>query len=163
MQLSDPKRYLEEAGRPWEIGVGIVVAGISALFLLLAGVVIVRGIERGLLEPPLFEHGKLMFMIVPLVLLALGIPGAWIAFRLISGRRRKDGGLMSPFALRVFGVLLIVSPWFVVVADRRHAWHWLHVLPMTGAGIACWILAARREKRDAPEESISPPAAKPID
>jgi len=165
MRVDDPKRYLEDAGRPWEVGVGIVVAALASLFLWLAGIVIVGGIQRGILSPPIFERGKGAFLIVPGILLALGLPGAWIAFRLISGRKRKDGGLMSPLVLRVFGVLLIATPWLWVLAHRSQPWHWLHLLhllPLSAAGIACFLLAARRERRDALDASISTPGAGPI-
>jgi hypothetical protein len=162
VRLEDPERYLAPSGRPLEIAVGVAVGLLATLFIYLALVVVVGGIRGGILSPPLLDRGKFAFMSVPVILLALGVPGAWIAYRLLTGRSRKDGGLMSPLLLRVGGMMLFVAPWFLLLAKPSDLWRWGHVVTMTSAGIACWILAARRERRDALEASVSVPTDKPI-
>ena len=72
------------------------------------------------------------------------------------------GGLMSPAMLRVGGILLILAPWPWLLADPRNPSHWLHVVSLTTAGIAAWILAARRQRRDAPDHQVSVPTSEPL-
>jgi len=162
MQLGDPERYLRPSGRPREFTVGIVVGSLSTLFLGLAAYVIGWALLHDFLEPPIVDKGKLGFMLVPAVLLALGIPGAWVAFRLVTGRRRRDGGLFSPGMLRLCGTLMMVGPWLWVILDLTDYWRWGHLVSFTTAGIACWILAARRERRDAADPTISVPNNEPL-
>ena len=163
MRLHDVETLLKPSGRPLEFAVGLVVACLALLFLFLAGYVIVVGAQRGIFEPPIFERGKLAFLLVPVILLAIGIPAAWVAFRLLSGRRRPDGGLLPPAVLRIAGVVMVLGSWVWLIADPRDPWRWGHTVSLTTAGIACWALADRRHHRDSMDAKISEPTSKPVD
>ena len=78
--------------------------------------------------------------------------------RLING----VGGLFSPGMLRLCGTLMMVGPWLWVILDLTDYWRWGHLVSFTTAGIACWILAARRERRDAADPTISVPNNEPL-
>ena len=77
------------------------------------------------------------------VFIAVGIGAARVAYRLISGRRRaRDGGLLSPWALRAGGLIFAVGP---IASFFVHPWHVLLVVLHWGAAAACFELARRRE------------------
>jgi len=162
MPLDDPERYLVRSSRPSEIALGLVVGALSLLFVSFASYVLWWGIRHGLLKGP-YDSGWLGYVSVPIVLYVLGLPGSWVAFRLLSGRARRDGGLFSPAVLRLGGALLLLAPWPWLIAHPSNPWHWWHCTTLTGGGVACWILAARRERTDAPDGSHSGSPARPLD
>ncbi|HKQ58355.1 MAG TPA: hypothetical protein VJY35_10860 [Candidatus Eisenbacteria bacterium] len=162
MRLHDTETLLTPSGRGLERLVGVVAALFALLFIGLAVWVIVVGFERGVFEPPLLAPGKRGIPLVIAILLVLGIPGAWVSFRLITGRRRRDGGLLSPGALRVAGVFLILASLACLIANRRDPWQWFHTASLITGGVACWVLAERRRPRDPVDEKVSVPTSKPI-
>ena len=146
--------YLRPSGRPREIVVGIVVGVLALFFLYLATFVLVVAAMRGFFEPPYLDRGKLEFLLVPEILLALGLPGGWVAFRLLAARRRRDGGLFSPAVLRMGGALMIaVAVWSLAEAPLSplSPKAWADAVTLVIAGIACWVLAQRRTPRDVAE------------
>jgi hypothetical protein len=162
LRIHDPERFLKPSGKPAQLGLGLLVGSLALGLLWLAVYVVVVGVARyRLLRPPV-DRGDLEFFLVPAVLLALGIPGASIGYRLLTGRRRPDGGLLSPNVLRVSGALLIVAPWLWVLAAPADLSRWWHAVTFTSAGVASWILAARRENRDAPSP-VTPVTQRPLD
>src|SRR5262249_18964520 len=108
MPLDDPERYLVPSSRPPEIALGLVVGALSLLFVSFASYVLWWGIRHGLLKGP-YDSGWLGYVSVPIALYVLGLPGSWVAFRLLSGRARRDGGLFSPAVLRLGGALLLLA------------------------------------------------------
>lgn len=162
MRLENPEKYLGPSGRAYNVGVGLAAGLIAVTFLGLGVFVVVRGAMMGIFDPSQMDRGSFEFLVVPAILFAIGIPGAWVAFRLLSGRPRRDGGLMSPALLRVGSTLLGLSGWFLLVLKPLDAWRWFHAVTGTTAGIAGWMLAARRERRDALDTTVSTPTNKPI-
>lgn len=149
MNLFDTERFLVPGGRPRELAVGLLAGLLSLLFLYLATYVLVVAVAKGFLEPPLLDRGKLEFLLVPGVLLVLGLPGAWVAFRLLAARPRRDGGLMSPLMLRLGGVLMFGLAVVLVATRSREPRTWPDTVTLVTAGAACWVLAQRREPHDA--------------
>ena len=162
MPLLDVERYLAPSNRPSEIALGLFVGSLGLLFVGLASYVVGWGVLHGLLKGP-FDKGWLGFVLVPAIMYILGVPGLWVAFRLLTGRARRDGGLLSPGVLRLGGVLTILVPVVLVIAAPTHAWAWVHLLSFTSAGIACFILAARRDRGNALDDRVSSPSSRPID
>lgn len=68
---------------------------------------------------------------------------AW-GVRLVANRRRADGGLLSPWALRFGGMLFFVMALAFLIWER--SWRVLEVGGILGAGVACFVLANRREE-----------------
>jgi hypothetical protein len=162
MRFHDPERFLTPTRRPFEVAVGVVVGLVALLLLWIATYMISWVVANHRIFMNNLGGGKLEVLMGICLFLALGIPGAWVAYRLLSGRRRRDGGLLPPAILRVSGALLMVAPWFWVVAEPSDLWRWSHLVTLTSAGIACWILAARRERRDQVDTIVSTPSAKPV-
>ena len=67
-----------------------------------------------------------------------------VGLRLAVARPRPDGGLLSPWVIRFGGLLFILSP-FVMLAMR--SWHVIEAGVLFAAGVACFVLANRREER----------------
>jgi hypothetical protein len=84
-----------------------------------------------------------------------------LAVNLMRGTsRRADGGLFSPVALRIWGVVFLVTPLVITVFAWKaifHA-HQLFLWCFTAA-VACFLLASRRKARDISTGTT----AKPID
>ena len=74
--------------------------------------------------------------------LLLFLPG----LRLLTGRRRHDGGLFSPWVLRFGGLIFFAGPVAILFSSPS-------VLSLVkagfsiGAGVACFALANRRQER----------------
>ena len=162
MRFDDPERFLTPSRRPFEVAVGVVVGLVALLLLWIATYMIYWVVTRHRIFMNNLGGGKLEVLVGICIFLALGIPGAWVAYRLVSGRRRPDGGLLPPAILRLSGALLMVAPWFWVVAKPSDPWRWAHLVTLTSAGIACWMLAARRERRDHLDMTVSTPSGEPL-
>ena len=73
--------------------------------------------------------------------LALGILFALLAYRLITGRPRRDGGLLSPLGLRLGGLFLLSAIVSRLVSER---WAIPAGLGLLGGVVTCFSLARRR-------------------
>ncbi len=127
--------HLKAVNRIWEIILGTVLTFVS---LFLVGM-------AGLGYWVQYDHPNVAAIIVCTVFLAVGgfcFPLSW---RLITGKGRKgDGGLFSPTALRLGGLMFLAGSVLGIVV---HSWSIgvvLALLDWAAAG-ACFKLAGRRE------------------
>jgi hypothetical protein len=120
--------------------------GVLALPFLVLGVL---GVRATLSEPEPEPAPLAVFA-------ALGAFGALCmspTWRLVLGKRRRgDGGLLPPAALRAGGVFFLVAPIAILF---EMPWAFLEAGGLLGAGIACFALARHRDRRSAPP----PPSA----
>jgi hypothetical protein len=65
------------------------------------------------------------------------------AWRLVSGRHARSGGLLPPTTLRAGGVLFFVAPAVMVYTAP---WALLEAGMLFSAGITCFALARHRER-----------------
>src|SRR5215469_10715040 len=123
-------RYSAPVSRPMRVIVGLVltVMGGGLLFFLAVGLyALIKGAEKQL--------------IVGLCVIgALGTALCVIGIRLVTGRRRRDGGLFSPWVLRFAGVFFIAVPVIFLFAHRT-LYALLESGVMVSAGIACYVTA----------------------
>jgi len=134
----DEARYSAPVSRVSAITAGLVLTSFGAGFLLLFGIVAYRLFDR----PPTRD--------IVIALTILGALGGWLSFtglRLVTGRRRRDGGLFSPWVLRFGGFLLLAAPVFMLFA-RPSLVAMLEAGALVSAGIACFVIANRREQGD---------------
>ena len=126
--------------RPWpqavlEVGLGVLV-GVAALLTV---VFVVAGAAEILSKG--FSWVDALFVIVPVPVFAWCVETSW---RLITGRSRKDGGLLSPGVLAFAGAA-IARGWPV-----RHQRRWLRAVPRAAlfvtSGITTVTLAWTRHR-----------------
>lgn len=85
-----------------------------------------------------------------LIVCALGGSGCWLlAWRLLSGRGRRDGGLFSPLFLRVSSLIFVAGGLIMAV---RHPLGFLEAVPVVAGAGACIGLARLRERHIAQRE-----------
>ena len=86
--------------------------------------------------------------------------GAWLAALALDlargSTRRRDGGLFSPAALRLCGVLFALLPLGLLVFDPGAALHFHLFAWCWSAAIACFALATRRARAQANEDRARP-------
>ena len=129
----DQSQYSAPVSRVLMVAVGLVATVIGVVLLGAFGLGMYR-LAGG------FTPGAVI--IVLLIVGALGLVLSVIGLRLITGARRRDGGLFSPWTLRLGGIIFLFGP---VAALLKHSW-----LGVLGAGVslsaavACFVLANRR-------------------
>jgi hypothetical protein len=134
----DEARYSAPVSRVAAIAAGLVLTTFGAGFLVLFGVVAYHLLDR----PSTRE--------VVIALTILGALGGGLCFtglRLVTGRRRRDGGLFSPWVLRFGGLFFLAAPVFILFA-RPSLVTMLEAGALVSAGIACFVIANRREQGD---------------
>ncbi len=113
---------------------------LGAALVLVGAVAICVGVSWAVLDNPrrlwtLIEYG--------LLIAGVGIVAIVLGVRLVLHRQRsRDGGLMSPTALRLGGLALLVGS---ALPLMRGSLGILHILGMLGAVVACFALARKRE------------------
>lgn len=138
-------RHGRPAGRVLECLVGVVCAVLGAALAALAMFGVVVALVR---EGPPAPPSVLLLTLVIGALAGLLLVFAW---RLLWNRaRRSDGGLLSPFGLRVGGLIFLASPVAAVVGKPVGL---LHVLGALAASGACFALARHRERHPAQRDS----------
>jgi len=129
-------KYSSAVPRAATLVAGIVSALFGVPLLLGGGFAVFR-----LLEEPASTSGA----VIACIALVVGIFMSYWAFRLTSNKPRSDGGLMSPWALRIGGVFLIGAAPFYVLARHSPVSVW-HALGLVSAGLACFAMASHRER-----------------
>jgi hypothetical protein len=75
---------------------------------------------------------------------ALGLGLCVVGVRLLTGIRRRDGGLFSPWFLRLGGVIFLFGP---VAAVLNRSWFGLLEAGFSlSAAVACFVLANHRQE-----------------
>jgi hypothetical protein len=128
----DSNNFLADQPRWFEVAIGVVTAAIAAALLSLDGCFGWSALGR---TPPT----SVVVMIATIGLMGLFFLN--ISRRLLLGKRRGDGGLFPPLALRVAGGVFLCSPLLLFFGPTRQ---FINVLLCLGAGLACFTLANRR-------------------
>jgi len=124
--------YCGSTSRWSEISTGIVCVAIG-LFLGIPGIGLGFELVRGHTDAePLLV---VLLVMLSFFFLVVGI-------RLVTGRRRSGGGLLSPLMLRVCGFFFLAAPVWILLESKD--WKAFHLLGLIGTGIACFSLANHR-------------------
>src|SRR5262249_11307647 len=113
-------RYSAPVSRTATVVLGVALTLIAAVFLISGGIGV-----YSLFKSPAQTDVKVLFG----VLVTLGFAFCVVGIRLLTGKRRRDGGLFSPWVLRFAGVFFIGTP--VILFLARHSF--LSVLEGVGA------------------------------
>jgi hypothetical protein len=131
-------RYSAPVSRGVTLILGLVV-GVIGVALAFAGGVGIYGV----LKRPATTEVKVVLGVA----LAIGLALSFIGFRLVAGKRRSDGGLFSPWVLRIGGMFFLCAPVFMFLA-RQSTFGILETVTLLSAGVACFAVANHRERRD---------------
>jgi hypothetical protein len=110
-----------------------------------------------------FDNPRRLWELVTygLLIAGIGIIGIVLGLRLVLHRtRQRDGGLMSPNALRLGGVALLVGS---ALPLARGGIGVLHIVGMLGAVLACFVLARKRESMIGDRQEPEAGPNKPLD
>ena len=134
-------QYSAPVSRLLTLALGVAVTVIGAALLGLFGLGAYRGIVAYRLSGGVPSSGVLVF---GFIVGALGFALSAVGLRLLTGKRRRDGGLFSPWVLRFGGLIFFIGP---VAAVLNRSWFGLLEAGVSlSAGIACFVLANRREQ-----------------
>jgi hypothetical protein len=129
----DSSQYSAPISRVPRVALGLVVTIIGAALLGFFGL----GLYRLIGGLPSTSIIVILFIVG-----ALGLALCVLGLRLITGKRRRDGGLFSPWALRFGGVIFLFGP---VAALINRSWFGLVEAGVSlSAAVACFALANRR-------------------
>ena len=137
----DADRFAARASRGFEVVLGVVATLLGATLLL---------------ATTFFAYSTSMcclptqgVVLVFLAALALGLLLFFAGLRLVTGKHRSDGGLFSPWILRMGGVIFLFGP---VAAVLNRSWFGLvEACISLSAAVACFALANRRKESAANE------------
>ena len=122
--------------RLFEVLLGVVAGLMGAALLVFAALGASRGFGREV---------ETSVVVILAVALGLGLLLLVAGLRLVTGKRRSDGGLLSPWTLRFGGLIFLVGPIAMLFAKPS-----LLLIIKAGAlfsiGVACFSLANRREE-----------------
>ncbi len=131
--------YSSTVGRKTSIAAGIALLLVGLPFLLLGAFGFFRIATTDIDE---FHLG------FAAVLFVIGVFCVSTAIRMMLGRKREDGGLFSPFVLRVAGTLFAIVPVLLIFADGldlRSLGTLLKVGFFLAVAGSCFALASRRQ------------------
>jgi hypothetical protein len=135
-------QYSAPVSRFLSVVVGVVVALLGVVSLGFFGVGLYR-LHRGVPSSQV--------VVFLCIVGALGMGLCVVALRLLTGKRRRDGGLFSPWFLRVGGVIFLFGP---VAAILNRSWFGLLEAGVSlSAALACFVLANRRHDAAANDEA----------
>ena len=125
--------------RKVEIGAGVGLGLVGLPFLIMGG----AGFWALLFRDPAAS-----ILALAVVSFVVGLFCVWTAIRMIFGVRRQDGGVLSPFILRLAALYFAAAPillWFVSDRGSWRSWWFLleRAFYFSAAG-ACLLLANRR-------------------
>ena len=128
-------RYSAPIPKWLSVAVGFVCAliGVPLVAFCVVGVI-------GLLTRPSPESA----IVIVSVALTVGLFMSVMGIRLLRNKARPDGGLVSPWVLRLGGAFFVVVPVLMALEHRSLPSIW-HIVGLMSAGIACFALANRRE------------------
>src|ERR1700733_9257664 len=127
--------YSAPASRFLSIVVGVVVTVMGVALLGFFGLGLYR-LSSGLPSPQI--------MVFLCIVGALGLGLCVVGVRLLTGKRRRDGGLFSPWFLRLGGVIFLFGPGAAVL--KRSWFGLLEAGVALSAAVACFVLANRRQE-----------------
>lgn len=147
--LSSREHFGSSVNRKIEFVAGILLTIVGLPFFLFGGAGIWE-LLVGELDVRLYA-----FAILSLIVGAFSI---WTGGRLTLGLKRPDGGLLSPFVLRLGAFLFAVVPIFLLLASDSISWRsfWMILelaFSFSAAG-ACLLLANRRQGSTLGQKSV---------
>ena len=132
----DTEKLFARQSRGFEGFIGLIAGTTGAVLLLFSAVGALR------------SSGNTMSAGLPTVLGisgALGLLLASAGVRLIWSKRRSDGGLFSPWVLRLGGIIFFCAP--IAMITNRQYFHLIEAGVCVSAGVACFALANLRTER----------------
>ena len=132
----DADHFVKRSSRAFEAILGLAATLIGTALLASAGFVAYATTWR----PP-----NVGVVVVLTVALTFGLLLFVAGLRLVTGKHRLDGGLFSPWILRLGALIFLAGP---VLALFFHS-SWTAIIEagaMLSAAIACFTLANRREQ-----------------
>ena len=140
----DADRFAARASRVFEVVLGLVATLLGGA-LLLATAFLAFSTSMCCLP----TQGVVLAF---LVALAIGLLLFCAGLRLLTGKHRSDGGLFSPWILRMGGVIFLFGP---VAAVLNRSWFGLVEAGISlSAAVACFALANRR--KEAAANAVAP-------
>ena len=132
--------------RVFEALFGLVAALLGAALLVFAAL----GASRAL-------GGQVQTSVLVMCAIALGLGVLLLVagLRLLTGKRRRDGGLLSPWTLRFGGLIFFVGP-IVMLFAKPSLLIIVKAAASFGIGVACFALANRREQHTLRGDSDAP-------
>jgi hypothetical protein len=132
----DTEKLFARQSRGFERFIGLIAGATGAVLLLFSAVGALRSLGNTMtagLATVLGISGAL-----GLLLVSAGV-------RLIWSRRRSDGGLFSPWVLRLGGIIFFFAP--IAMITNRQYFHLIEAGVCVSAGVACFALANLRTER----------------
>jgi hypothetical protein len=137
-------RYSVPVSRASTIVLGIIVTLLGTALLVFFGLG-VYSLTRG------FPSSSVI--VILLIAGAVGLGLCVVGVRLVTGKRRRDGGLFSPWTLRFAAVIFLFGP---VAFVLNRSWFGLIEAGFSlSAAVACFVLANRREEAAADQERLT--------
>jgi hypothetical protein len=132
--------------RLFEALLGLVAGLLGAALLVFAALGASRGFGR-----------EVAISVVVILAVALGLGSLLFVagLRLVTGKRRSDGGLLSPWTLRLGGLIFFVGP-IVMLFAKPSLLMIVKAGALFGIGVACFSLANRREQHTFQRDSEAP-------
>lgn len=118
-------------------GIALLIVGAPVLLMGLAAIVLV----------PFKDFDRVLAGSVT-VFLVVGVFCVSTAIRMIVGRKRHDGGLLSPFVLRSAGAFFVLAPVLLMFdkgVDLRSIWRLLELGFCLAVAGGCFALASKRQ------------------
>lgn len=135
--------YGSKVNRKIEIAAGLALTIVGLPFLVLGVTGTWAMVTEGL-------EGSLY--VVTILGVIAGAFGVWIGARMVLGLRRRDGGLLSPFVLRLAALFFAVTPIVLAFASDRFSWRsiWMILELAFSFSVAgsCLVLANRRQQKN---------------
>ena len=122
--------------RAFERAVGLPAALLGIFLLAFSGFIALRAFGRPI---------NAAVVVILAISTALGVLLFSAGARLITSTHRSDGGLFSPWVLRLGDLIFIFAP-IVFVLSKQYT-HLLESVFCFSAGVACFALANRRQER----------------
>ena len=132
----DTENLFARQSRAFERFIGLIAGITGTALLLFSGLGAFRSLGNTMTADLATVFG---------IAAALGFLLVSAGVRLIWSKHRSDGGLFSPWVLRLGGLIFVLAP-IVFVIDKQYT-HLLESVFCFSAGVACFALANRRQER----------------
>src|SRR4051812_34386123 len=126
----DTQKLFARQSRGFERFIGLIAGTTGAVLLLFSAVGALRTLGNTMTAGVATLFG--ISGAFGLLLVSAGV-------RLIWSRRRSDGGLLSPWVLRLGGIIFLCAP--VAMITNRQYFHLVEAGVCVSAGVACFALA----------------------
>jgi hypothetical protein len=147
--LSSRVNFGSTVNRKVEIGAGISLAIVGLPFFLLGA--------AGIWAILVGEYDAILST-VAILGFAAGAFCVWTGARMVLGLKRSDGGLLSPFVLRLAALFFAIGPIVLLLVEGEFSWSsmWriLELAFFFSVAGACLLLANRRQHQTLGQNSV---------